>query len=170
MEPAHVNLACMPSAALLATIERNRKRVWGLCYRMTGSRSDADDLAQEAIARAIEREAQVVRDESLDGWLFRIATTVSLDHLRRRRGARRPSELVDPVEGIEAASPDPESALILREDIRFAVVVALQRLPPRQRGALLLHHVFDRPLAEDAVCARKIFRESDLIHFEQDLM
>ncbi len=47
----------MPSAALLATIERSRKRIWGLCYRMTGSRSDADDLSQESIARALERPA-----------------------------------------------------------------------------------------------------------------
>jgi len=150
MEPAHANLASMPSAALLATIERNRKRVWGLCYRMTGSRSDADDLAQEAIARAIEREGQVRREEGLDGWLFRIATTASLDHLRRRRTEPRPSELVDPVESLEAAGPSPEHALILREDLRFAVVVALQSLPARQRAALILHHVFDRPLAEVA--------------------
>src|SRR6266446_5701739 len=109
MEPAHANLASMPSAALLATIERNRKRVWGLCYRMTGSRSDADDLAQEAIARAIEREGQVRRQEGLDGWLFRIATTASLDHLRRRRTEPRPSELVDPVESLEAARPSPST-------------------------------------------------------------
>ena len=71
MEAAHVSLGNMPSAALLATIERNRKRVWGLCYRMTGSRSDADDLAQEAIARAIEREAQVADHERLEGHFSR---------------------------------------------------------------------------------------------------
>src|SRR5436309_8924455 len=89
----------VPSAELLATIERHRKRVWGLCYRMTGSRSDADDLSQEAIARAIERERNLAHREGLDGWLLRIATTVCLDHVRRLRIERRRSELVDPVEG-----------------------------------------------------------------------
>lgn len=153
MEAAHGTLRVMPSAALLATIERNRKRLWGLCYRMTGSRGDADDLTQEALARAIEREAQVVDPERLDGWLLRVTTTTCLDHLRRRRLERRATELVDPVESVtagEAPGADPERAVLLREDVRFAVVVALQRLPPRQRAALLLHAVFDRPLGEVA--------------------
>ena len=140
----------MPSAALLATIERQRKRVWGLCYRMTGSRADADDLGQEAIARAIEREGALTHRESLDGWLLRIATTVCLDHLRRCRIARRPTELVDPVEIDTPGTPDPEAGAILRDDVRFAVVVALQRLSARQRAALLLHDVLDRPLPEVA--------------------
>src|SRR5436190_14007783 len=142
----------VPSAELLATIERHRKRVWGLCYRMTGSRSDADDLSQEAIARAIERERNLAHREGLDGWLLRIATTVCLDHVRRLRIERRRSELVDPVEGPplrseDAAGRDPEAAVILRDDVRFAVVVALQHLPARQRAALILHEVLDRPLA-----------------------
>jgi len=149
-----VNLPSMPSGALLATIERNRRRMWGLCYRMTGSRSDADDLAQEAIARAIEREAQVEDRDKLDGWLLRVATTACLDHLRRRRIERRLTELVDPLEtrapGDVPDRIDPERALLLREDVRFAVVVALQRLPARQRAALVLHEVFDRPLVEVA--------------------
>src|SRR5438876_12052827 len=97
MEPAHVNLACMPSAALLATIERNRKRVWGLCYRMTGSRADADDLAQEAAARAIERADQAA-DVDPTGWLLRLSTRVCLDHLRHRKIVRRVTALVDPLD------------------------------------------------------------------------
>jgi len=140
----------MPSAALLATIERSRKRIWGLCYRMTGSRSDADDLSQESIARALEREVQVRDTDALDGWLLRIATSVCLDHLRRRRRERRPTELVDPLLDAAPVEPDPERALLLRDDVRFAVVVALQTLPGRQRAALVLHDVLDRPLAEVA--------------------
>src|SRR5207249_2000528 len=45
------------SAAKLAVIERHRRRVWGLCYRMTGDSVAADDLTQESLARAIERSA-----------------------------------------------------------------------------------------------------------------
>src|SRR5439155_7443661 len=79
-----------------------------------------------------------------------------LDHVRRLRIERRRSELVDPVvEGPplraeDAAGRDPEAAVILRDDVRFAVVVALQRLPSRQRATLILHDVFDRSLAEVA--------------------
>lgn len=144
-----------PSAALLATIERCRKRVWGLCYRMTGSRAEADDLSQEAIARAIERESQLTDRSGLEGWLFRIATTVCLDFLRRARRVREVTELVDPLDLPELppggpAVPEPEAAAILRDDVRFAVVVAIQRLSPRQRAVLLLHDVCDRSLDEVA--------------------
>jgi RNA polymerase sigma-70 factor (ECF subfamily) len=150
MEVEHSRVEAMPSAALLASIERGRKRVWGLCYRLTGSRSDADDLSQETFARAIERETQVRDDEKLDGWILRIATSVCLDHLRRQKIARRPTELVDPLPDAAPVSADPESALLLRDDVRFAVIVALQRLPRRQRAALVLHDVLDCPLAEVA--------------------
>lgn len=150
-----VHVPTGPSAALLASVERNRKRVWGLCYRMTGARSDADELAQETFARAFEREGDLTHRDRLDGWLLRIATTVCLDHLRRRTTERRVTDLVDPLDIPERPfdadqARGPEAAVILRDDLRFAVVVALQRLPPRQRAALILHDVFDRSLAEVA--------------------
>jgi RNA polymerase sigma factor (sigma-70 family) len=138
---------------LLAAIERNRRRLWAICYRMTGGVQDADDLCQEAIARAIERADQVVADDPT-GWLVRIATTACLDHLRRATVRERVTALVDPLDLPElapgVAAEDPERAAILREDVRYAVVVALQALNPRQRTALVLHDVCDRPIAEVA--------------------
>src|SRR5437867_3104982 len=166
----------VPSAELLATIERHRKRVWGLCYRMTGSRGDADDLSQEAIARAIERERNLAHREGLDGWLLRIATTVCLDHVRRLRIERRRSELVDPVEGPplrseDAAGRDPGAAVLLRDIVRvaakpvfgiravargFASVVRRQPLPVAARIRLLNREpavVVTLPSAGDTVFA-----------------
>lgn len=145
----------MPSTALLTTIERSRRRLWALCYRLTGSRSDAEDLSQEAIARAIEREGQLGDPAGAEGWLFRIATTVALDHLRRETRIRKVTDLVDPlrVRDVPATAPagaDPEATAIRRDDVRFAVVVALQALSPRQRAVVVLHDVCDRSLAEVA--------------------
>src|SRR5262244_539535 len=100
-----------------AAIERCRKRLWAHCYRMTGRRTDADDLSQEAIARAIER-AEDLQAATAEGWLFRIATTVCLDHLRREQRARSITDLVDPVafDDIPAPAVDPEAAVLLRDD------------------------------------------------------
>lgn len=47
---------------------------------MTGNRADADDLAQEAVARAIERADQVAEADA-SGWLFQVTTRLCLDHL-----------------------------------------------------------------------------------------
>ena len=135
---------------VLAAIERLRKRLWAHCYRMTGRRVEADDLSQEAIARAIERSGDLQTDSSVDGWLFRIATTVCLDHLRRARRVRAVTELVDPVafEDVGAPVMGPADAVLLREDVRLAVVAALQQLAPKQRAILLLHDVCGLSLAE----------------------
>jgi RNA polymerase sigma-70 factor (ECF subfamily) len=143
-----------PSGAttVLAAIERCRKRLWAHCYRMTGRRADADDLSQEAIARAIERADDLQDYTAVDGWLFRIATTVCLDHLRRERRTRALTELVDPIafEDVPVPPADPETTTILRDDVRLAVVAALQHLAPKQRAVLLLHDVCGLPLAEAA--------------------
>jgi RNA polymerase sigma factor (sigma-70 family) len=141
-----------PTTTVLAAVERCRKRLWAHCYRMTGRRNEADDLSQEAIARAIERADDLHAGAAAEGWLFRIATTVCLDHLRRERRARALTELVDPVafDDVPAPPANPEATALLREDVRLAVVAALQRLQPRQRAVLLLHDVCGLPLAEVA--------------------
>lgn len=140
------------ATSVFAAIERCRARVWAHCYRMTGRRLDADDLSQEAMLRAMERAGDLQDAAAAEGWLFRIATTVCLDHLRRERRVRRLTELVDPVafEQVPHAAVGPEAAALLREDVRFAVVAALQHLPPKQRAVLLLHDVCALPLAEVA--------------------
>jgi RNA polymerase sigma-70 factor, ECF subfamily len=143
----------MQSSALHAAIEEHRRRLWAICYRMTGRTSDADDLCQEAVARALARSDQTTSADPT-GWLLRIATTTCLDHLRRETARRRVTELADWLDtpGLRPGvlGEDPERVAILREDVRYAVVVALQQIPPRQRAALVLHDVCDRSLAEVA--------------------
>jgi RNA polymerase sigma-70 factor (ECF subfamily) len=141
-----------PLPEILAAIERHRLRIWALCYRMTGSRVDADDLCQEALARAIERGEQLEAATTVEGWLFRIATTVCLDHARHSTVVRRLTQLVDPLDLPDLPFGDPgaaaEDRAILREDVRYAVVVALQTLSPKQRAALVLHDVCGRTAEE----------------------
>jgi RNA polymerase sigma factor (sigma-70 family) len=127
----------------------HRRRVWGLCYRMTGERQAADELAQEALARAVERGGEA---GDFEPWLYRVATNVCLDWLRRRAVERRVLRLVDPVDLDEApfAGADAESRLLRRDDLRLAVMTSLQALPPRQRAVLLLREVLDRSTEETA--------------------
>src|SRR6266542_1832100 len=149
---AHRRAPRVLSAGKLAAIERHRRRIWGLCYRMTGECGAADDLAQESIARAIEREEQA-SEETFEGWLYRVATTTCLDWLRRRVVERGAVRLVDPVALAEApftVEADAESRLLRRDDIRLAVMTSLQALAPRQRAVLVLRDVLDRSTEETA--------------------
>lgn len=67
---------------------------------------------------------------------------------------RRLTELVDPLDepewAIDPERPSLENALILQEDLRFAIVVALQRLSVKQRAAIILRDVCGQSLAEIA--------------------
>ncbi|MFN0249652.1 MAG: sigma-70 family RNA polymerase sigma factor [Kofleriaceae bacterium] len=158
----------MGTPAIHIAVEQHRRRLWAICYRMTGRTSDADDLCQEAVARALSRSHQLVDDDPT-GWLIRIATTVCLDHLRRETTRRRVTELADWLDtpGLGAGVPvdDPERVAILREDVRYAVVVALQQVSPRQRAALIMHDVCNRSLAEIAeVLELEVNAAKQLLH------
>ena len=56
-----------------------------MAYRLTGDRSDAEDLTQEAFFRAFRSFAEFEGDRSFENWIFRILTRLFLDSLRNRR-------------------------------------------------------------------------------------
>ena len=65
----------------------HRAFLWGLCYRLTGSAADADDLVQETFVRAMEQPPARLEDPWRP-WLVRVALNLGRDLLRRRK--RRP--------------------------------------------------------------------------------
>lgn len=144
-----------------ALFSDERRFVWGLCYRMTGSAADADDLTQETFLRAIERPPRRT-DAPWRPWLVRVAMNLARDVLRRRRRvARRQPWLPSPIDtGDESAPPayelPPESGsptegrYELLESVSFAFLLALEALTPGQRAVLLLRDVFDYSVRETA--------------------
>jgi len=62
------------SAALRRDFAQHRTFLWGLCYRMTGSAADAEDLVQDSFERALERPPPDA-ETSLRPWLSRVAPT-----------------------------------------------------------------------------------------------
>jgi RNA polymerase sigma-70 factor (ECF subfamily) len=64
--------------------KENRRLLWGLSYRMTGSAADSDDILQETFARLLQKPPANT-DEPLRPWLVRVAVNLSRDVLRRRR-------------------------------------------------------------------------------------
>jgi RNA polymerase sigma-70 factor (sigma-E family) len=94
---------------------------------LTGNEAEAEDIAQETMARVYERWDRVAAMESPEGYVYRVAMNVHRRHLRwlRTRARRR----VDP-----PAAPDPLSDVDARVDLLRAVV----SLPERQRQALIL--------------------------------
>ena len=129
------------------------RHVWGVCYRMTGSTADADDLVQETFARALT-SPPVDTHAPLRPWLVRVAVNLARDRLRaRRRAAYTGPWLPALVEtGDEVADgDDPERRYGMLESVSYAFLLACEALTPRQRAVLLLRDVLDYSVEETAV-------------------
>ena len=73
-----------PSEAVLTRwFEEHRRFLWGLCYRVTASAADADDVVQETTIRALEHAPSELAEPRR--WLITVAVNASRDFLRRRR-------------------------------------------------------------------------------------
>jgi len=129
--------------------EHSRPRLLGLAYRMLGTVADAEDIVQEAWLRW-DRQDSAIAD--LRAWLTTVVSRLGLDRLRsaaHRRETYTGHWLPEPVvTGFD--DTDPLSAVVAREDARFAAMVVLERLSPDQRVAFVLHDGFAVPFAEVA--------------------
>tara|TARA_B110001454_G_scaffold215399_1_gene236790 strand:+ start:20 stop:913 length:894 start_codon:yes stop_codon:yes gene_type:complete len=125
----------------------SRGRLLGLAYRMLGSRSEAEDVLQDAWLRF-----NAVREvDNRDALLTTIVTRLCLDRLksaRVRREAYVGPWLPEPVADTQALAPD--AATELADDLSFALLLTLERLKPAERAAFLLHDVFDMPFTQVA--------------------
>ena len=74
------------SADAAAGFERNRARLFGLAYRMLGSRAEAEDVVQEAYVRWHQSDRDVIRNA--EAWLVTTATRLAIDRLRALRTER----------------------------------------------------------------------------------
>jgi len=125
----------------------HRGRLLGLAYRMLGSRSDAEDVVQDAYLRFAG--AQGVHNP--EAFLVTIVTRLCLDRLKSAKAQREiyvGPWLPEPVFDAEGLSAD--AATELADDLSFALLLALDRLSPMERAAFLLHDVFDTPFSEIA--------------------
>ena len=150
-----------PREALGALYEEHERFLWGLCYRLTGSAADADDLVQTTFVRAME-SPPARTDEPWRPWLTRVAINLGRDLLRRRKRQRYVGPwLPSPVEtGDESALASYEPQLAagvttegrydMLESVSFAFLLALEALTPKQRAVLLLRDVFDYSVTETA--------------------
>lgn len=148
-------------SAFAALTERYRRELHVHCYRMLASFDEAEDAVQETFLRAWRARESFDGGALVRAWLYRIATNVCLDTLRR--GARRltsmktfaevpwltpyPDRLLDEMAPSEE---EPETVIVTRETIELAFLAALQVLPPRQRATLIARDVLGWPASETA--------------------
>ena len=135
-------------------IEGHRQAIFGLCYRMTGSAADAEDLVQETFRLALERPPTDLQ-RPLRPWLLRVATNLSIDSLRRRKRERYFGPWLPSPVGTDrllaSAEQGPEARYEVLESATSAFLLALEVLTPRERAVLVLRDVLDMTGPETAL-------------------
>jgi RNA polymerase sigma-70 factor (ECF subfamily) len=125
----------------LAAFEAVRPRLFGLAYRMLGSRADAEDTVQEAFVRWHQAERDGI--ESPEAWLVTATSRLALDRLRRLKREREAYKGPWLPEPIVSDTARPDHDVELASDVSMAMLTLLETLAPDERAAFLLHDVFE---------------------------
>jgi len=125
-----------------------RSRLFGIAYRMLGTRQEAEDAVQEVYLKWCQAETSTVR--SPQAWLVSVTTRLCIDRLRTLKVDRE--SYVGPwlSEPIVAEATSPEAELERVQHLSIAFLLMLERLSPEERASFLLHEVLDFDYTEIA--------------------
>jgi RNA polymerase sigma-70 factor (ECF subfamily) len=156
------------------TFETHRGRLFGLAYRMLGSRAEAEDVLQDTYVRWHQADRGAIRNP--EAWLVTAATRLAIDRLRvlkTEREAYAGPWLPEPL--MSEQPPPPDRHLELASDLSVAFLVLLERLAPEERAAFLMHDVFDCEYADiartleksEAACRQMVHRARERVRRER---
>ena len=124
-------------AAFETFFRRYEPRITGYLWRMLANADEASDLCQETFFRAWQQFGTISAYPQPASWLFRVATNLALNHLKRRATFALDS-VFDP------ASSDPANHLVERELVRQTLLALL----PKQRALIVLRDAYDQSYDE----------------------
>jgi RNA polymerase sigma-70 factor (ECF subfamily) len=146
-------------AGLEHAFEELRPAMFALAYRITGSRTDAEDIVQDAFLR-LHGSTPEEAIRSLKAYLTTIIARLSLNRLRDLR-AKRETYIG---EWLPEPLPTQYDPMALSQDVSFALLVVLERLSPMERVVFILRSAFDLSFDEmapivgrNSITCRKLF-------------
>ena len=134
-------------------VEIYKDKVFQICFRMLGNRQEAEDLAQEAFVRAYVNIRSFNIQMKFSTWLYRIATNLCIDRLRKKKPDYYLDAEVTGTEGLnmysqiasDMAKPEDEvESLELQETIQ----VEIMKLPEKYRSVIVLKYIEELSLKE----------------------
>lgn len=137
-------LVALARAGEEAAVEELFGRVWPLAwhwaYGVTGERTLADHVAQDAVLRAFGALDRFDPARPFRPWLKRITVNLAIDELRRERRHARAREWMTELRVVSPFEDDPE--------LLESLVAAVRELPERQRTVVVLHYWLDTGVEE----------------------
>lgn len=144
--------------AFAALVRRYEKPLYQYLRRMLGSRTDAEDVFQETFLRVHQHAGRFRRGEPFRPWVYKIATNLCRDQLRKRR--RHPQVSLDAPTGADADGPSPLERVTnghagpdqaaRKSEALVRLKEVLGELPAKQRAVFLMARYDEMPYEEIA--------------------
>ncbi|GKV55047.1 ECF RNA polymerase sigma factor SigW [Sporosarcina sp. NCCP-2222] len=128
-------------------------RLYQVCYRMLGNRQEAEDIAQEAFVRAYVNIHTYDQKRKFSTWLFRIATNLCIDRIRKKKPDYYLDAEVPGTEGLNmysqiAATGDLPEEEVEKMETQERIQYEIGRLPDKYRSVIILRYMEELPLQE----------------------
>lgn len=133
-------LAQRDAQALALLAEKYANVPWRIACRMLDDTSEAEDIAQESMLRLWNMQGDWdAGGAGVAAWLTRVATNLCIDRIRRRRKISddTPADRIDQSPLADAHAENNE--------MRAMIIDCIQKLPERQRGAIILTYYEEQP-------------------------
>jgi RNA polymerase sigma-70 factor, ECF subfamily len=140
-------------SAFAELVELYKDKVFQICYRMLGNRHEAEDIAQEAFIRAYVNIETFNQKRKFSTWLFRIATNLCIDRIRKKKPDYYLDAEVAGTEGLTMYSqvaadvPMPEDE-VENMELQETIQKEISKLPEKYRSVIVLKYIEELPLQE----------------------
>lgn len=134
-------------------VELYKGKVFQLCFRMLGNSHEAEDISQEAFIRAYINIERYNIDRKFSTWLYRIATNLCIDRIRKKKPDYYLDAEVAGTEGLTLYSQIPASQLAPDEEVskielQEIIQNEILKLPEKYRAVIVLRYIEELPLLE----------------------
>lgn len=132
-------------------VKRYQKQVYSLAYRLTNSREDAEEMAQEVFLRVFQMLERYDQERQFFAWMYKIALNTCYTFLRKNNSAEETSlENVIEFSTLVPSGEDGVEAYLEKKEESELVQKALSELPEKYRVPLVLHYLRDLSYREIA--------------------
>ncbi|TKC14963.1 RNA polymerase sigma factor SigW [Robertmurraya kyonggiensis] len=134
-------------------VELYKDKVYQLCYRMLGNRHEAEDMAQEAFIRAYVNIASFNIELKFSTWLYRIATNLCIDRIRKKKPDYYLDAEVSGTDGLTMYSQIPSDTRLPEDEVenmelQDIIQREISNLPEKYRSVIVLKYIEELSLNE----------------------
>lgn len=130
-----------------------QNKVFAICYRMIGNRQEAEDIAQEAFIRAYLNIQSFDEDRKFSTWLYRIATNLTIDRIRKKKPDYYLDAEVKGTDGLNLYAQLPMEQALPEEEVESLEMQSyiqneIMQLPAKYRSIIALRFIDELSLKE----------------------